>query len=440
MKLRLAVNLSSWLDISQARQALIAFLLARRHGAQLLLRLDDADAGRARPEHGRSVPHDLAWLGLDWDQTVQQSGRLPLYQAAAGRLRAAGRLYPCFESEEELNAKRDQRQRRGLSPIYDRAMLNLTPAQRARAEAGGKRPYWRFRLSGVEAEWGDMVLGRQRVKLSAVSDPILVRADDTPLQTFTSAVDDGELGITHVVREDSQRTSTAIQQDILAALGVRSGAVRYAHLPGLGLPEPAKGARAPTLRILRHDGIEPEALAACLAALGTPDSPVPAAAAVLARTFDLSRIAKDAPRFDPAELLALNRRHLRTLSFDAVQARLPPGATRPFWHAVRGHIDLLTEARAWWDIVAGEVVSPPMEAETAFLRQALSVLPAEPWDAATWPAWADALSRATGREGERLLLPLRLALTGEEQGPELPDLLPLIGRSRAAERLARATR
>ena len=440
MKLRLAANPATWLDIAQARQALVTYLLARRHGAQLLLRLDDADPGRVRPEHLQSIPHDLAWLGLDWDQTVQQSARLPLYQAAADRLRAAGRLYPCFESEEELNAKRDQRQRRGLSPIYDRAMLKLTPEQRARADAGGKRPYWRFRLSGADAEWGDMALGRQRVKRAAVSDPILVRADGAPLQTFAAAVDDQDLGITHVVREDGQLTNTAIQQDILAALGARPGAVRYAHLPALGLPKPAKGARAPTVRGLRNDGIEPEALAAYLAGLGALSAPAPATPAALARAHDLSQIGKAAPRFDPSELLALNRRHLRTLPFEAVQARLPPGAAQPFWHAVRGHLDLLTEARAWWDIVAGDFVPPPMEAEAPFLRQAVEGLPAEPWDAATWPAWTEAVGRATGREGQCLDLPLRLALTGEEQGPDLSDLLPLIGRPRAVIRLTRAMR
>ena len=442
MKLRLAPSLNAPLDVAHARAALVTYLLARRHHGQLLLRLDDADPARTRPELADSIPHDLSWLGLDWDQTVRQSDRLPLYHAAAERLRAAGRLYPCFESEEELNAKRDQRQRRGQPAIYDRAMLKLTPEQRARAEAGGKRPYWRFRLSGIDAEWGDMVLGRQRVKLSAVSDPILIRADDTPLQTFTSVVDDLDLGITHVVRE-GDATNAGIQADIMAALGARPGATRFAHLPPLRLPGAPKTGRrsaALTLRTLRNDGIEPASLAAYLAALGVPDEPVPAIPAALARTYDLSRVGKSPPRFELAELLALNRRALRTLPFEAAQPRLPPGASEPFWHAIRGHIDLLTEARSWWNVVSDGFIALSAEDDPAFLRDALSLLPPEPWDEGTWPGWTEALRAATGREGGRLCRPLRLALTGEEQGPGLPALLPLIGRPRTVERLSRAMR
>jgi glutamyl-tRNA synthetase len=435
MKLRFAPTPNSILHVGQARVALVNWLVARRNGGQFLLRLDDADAERCRADYAEAIEHDLRWLGLDWDECVAQSARRDRYAEAAARLEASGRLYPCFEGEEELTFKREQRQKQGKSPIYDRAMLKMTAAQRAQAEAGGKRPYFRFLLSGVQAEWGDMVLGRQQVKLSAVSDPVVIRADGTPLHSFASAVDDLELGVTHVIRDAGHLTNTGIQLDILAALGARPNTVRFGHLPALAELPAGKRTTLPSLRSLRADGIEPAALAGTLASLGTPDQPHAASAALLAETYDLTRIGKDAPRFDAAALLAVNRAALGAMPFEAAQDRLPPAATPAFWHSVRGSLDLMREARGWWDVVAGTIIPPLIEGEVDFLQQALALLPSEPWDHTTWSDWRAALQAETGRSNGAMDEPLRLALTGEEHGPELAELLPLMGRSRVVERL-----
>ncbi len=433
MKLRFAPAPTGLLHVGQARIALANWLLARRHGGRFLLRLDDI-GDRSRADYADGIEHDLAWLGLDWDEHVRQSDRLDRYAAAADRLRAAGRLYPCFESDDELNFKRELRHRQGRSTIYDRAMLKMTAAQRAQAEAGGKVPYWRFLLSGKAAEWDDTVGGRQSVKLSALSDPVLVRADGTPLPSFASVVDDLELGITHVVRGADHLVNTGIQLDILAALGAPPQAIRFAHLPLL-LTDGAGRRGPPSLRSLRTDGIEPAALAGTLARLGTADAPAPEPAVLLAARYDLGRIGPDTPRFDPQTLLAVNRRALADMPFEAARDRLPPAATPAFWHAVRGSLDLMREARGWWDVVAGTIVPPLVEGETEFLQDALAVLPPEPWDDGTWPAWLGALATASGLAGDEMDAPLRLALTGEEDGPPLRDLLPLMGRARVAERL-----
>ena len=445
MKLRLAPSPAALLHIGNARIALATWLLARRHGGHLTLRLDDLE-DRIRPGQLNTqldaLKQDLTWLGLDWDVAVVQTERQPHYAAAIEKLVASGRLYPCFESEEELTSKREQRQRRGQPSLYDRAMLKMTAEQRAAAEAGGKRPYWRFLLSGVPAQWGDMVLGRQEIKLSAVSDPILVRADGTPLPLLTAVVDDIQLGITHAVHGEDHLTATGIQLDLRAALGIassltRPGTLRFAHLPLLADARGAslKRTSALSLRSLRTDGIEPAALAGLLATLGTAHDPAPQTAAAIAPTYDLSHVAKTAPRFDPQQLLALNRRALKALPFEAVQDRLPPAATPAFWQAVRGSLDLLREARGWWDVVGGSIVPPLVEDEAEFLNQALEALPPEPWDETTWGSWSTALREASGRKGRKLLLPLRLALTGEDHGPDLQDLLPLMGRARVAGRL-----
>jgi glutamyl-tRNA synthetase len=435
---RFAPSPTGLLHVGNARVALANQLFARHHGGRFILRIDDTDPERSKDEYAEAIARDLRWLGLGWNDSFRQRDRLDHYAAAADRLKQSGRLYPCFESEDELRAKREQRLKRGLAPVYDRAMLNLTPAQRAQAEANGKRPYWRFRLSDAVLEWQDMVLGRRQVKLPTVSDPVLIRADGTPLYTFTSVVDDIATGITHVIRGEDHITNTGVQMDIFAALDADPASLGFAHLPLLTDSDGGKLSKrldSLTLRKLRHDGVEPLAITAYLASLGTSDDPQPLSLAELAARFDLTHVSHSAARFDISQMLALNRRVLHALPFAAVADRLPAGATEAFWLAVRGNLDLLSEARGWWDVVAGTIVPPPIEGEGAFLHQAIGSLPPEPWNGEVWRVWTDALKQATGRKGRALFMPLRLALTGEDHGPELRELLPLIGRVRAEQRL-----
>jgi glutamyl-tRNA synthetase len=438
MKLRFAPSPTGLLHVGNARVALANWLLARQRGGRVLLRLDDTDTLRSKAEYAEALAEDLTWLGLDWDDSFRQSDRLALYAAAAERLKASGHLYPCLENEDELRSKRDRQLKAGKPPVYDRAALSLTADQLARARANGKEPYWRFKLSHRSVTWRDGVLGERTVKLPSLSDPVLIRADGTPLYTFTSVVDDRESGVTHVVRGEDHVTNTGVQLDLWEALGGDPRALSFAHLPLLTDAEGgplSKRLGSLSLRQLRRDGIEPAALAGYLAALGTASDPHPGMPRDLLPGFRMDAISRSPARFDPRQLLALNRRWLHGASFEAVKDRLPEGADERFWLAVRGNLDLVTEARAWWEVVAGTVVPPPQEAEKAFLGAALDALPPEPWDEATWGAWTGALKESTGRKGRALFLPLRLALTGEEHGPELKVLLPLMGRERALLRL-----
>ncbi|MBI0435623.1 glutamate--tRNA ligase [Roseomonas sp. KE0001] len=445
MRLRFAPSPTGYLHVGNARVAVANWLLARRHGGRFILRLDDTDIGRSKPEYATAIEEDLRWLGLDWDESFRQTDRLERYAAAAERLKASGHLYPCLESEEELRFKREQRQRQGRPPVYDRAALKMTPEQLQRALDNGKQPYWRFRLSLRTVEWQDGVLGRRQVKLPAISDPVLIRADGSFLYTFTSVVDDLETGITDILRGEDHVTNTGVQIDILEALGGRAqgrpGALRFAHLPLLTDAEGgqlSKRLGSMGLRQLRRDGIEPAALVGYLASLGSSRDPVAAAPAELAGDFDLSRFSRSAARFDPAQLLALNRRHLHGLDFAAVRDRLPEGADEAFWLAVRGNLDLLAEARDWWAVAREPIEVPAQPEEAEFLRAALACMPPGPWDETSWGHWTRALGAATGRKGKALFLPLRRALTGEEHGPELRLFLPVIGPERAAERLRAA--
>jgi glutamyl-tRNA synthetase len=438
--LRFAPSPTGYLHVGNARVALANWLIARRDGGRFLLRLDDTDAERCKPEYASAIEEDLRWLGLDWDAMFRQSDRLDRYAAAAERLKATGRLYPCFESEEELAFKRERARRQGRPPVYDREALKMTPEQRARAEAKGKKPYWRFRLSLGTVSWRDGVLGERSVKLPTLSDPVLIRADGSPLYTFTSVVDDIEMGVTHIVRGEDHVTNTGIQLDIWAALGGDVTRIAFAHLPLLtdeaGGPL-SKRVGSVSLRQLRRDGVEPAALAGYLAALGTSRDPVAAMPAALAAGYDIGTVSKSPARFDTRQMLALNRRHLQGLPFEAVRDRLPAGASEAFWLAIRDNLDLLSEARLWWEVTSGEIDAPPQPEDAAYLAQALRLLP-ETLDAEAWRGWTEALAAATGRKGKALYRPLRIALTGETEGPDMAALLPLIGRARAAARLARA--
>jgi glutamyl-tRNA synthetase len=436
MRLRFAPSPTGYLHVGNARIALANWLVARKNGGQMWLRLDDTDTGRSKPEYAQGIEEDLRWLGLDWDGFARQSDRLDRYAAAAERLKASGRLYPCFESEEELNYKREQQRRQGRPPIYDRAALKMTPEQYEKALANGKTPYWRFKLSGRSVEWEDGVLGRRTVKLPSLSDPVLVRADGSPLYTFTSVVDDIEMGVTHIVRGEDHVTNTGVQLDIWEALG--GGRIAFAHLPLLldtdGGPL-SKRIGSLSLRQLRRDGVEPAAITGYLAGLGTSHDPHPAEPRALVEGFSLNDVSHNQPRFDLRQMLALNKKLLHALPFEAVREKLPAGADERFWNVVRGNVDLLPEARHWWEVAQGRIVPPSQPEERDFLRAAGEHLPEGALTEGSWHAWAEALKAATGRKGKALFLPLRLALTGEDKGPDMAALLPLIGRERAAERL-----
>jgi glutamyl-tRNA synthetase len=443
MKLRFAPSPTGLIHVGNARQVIANALYARRHGGTFQLRIDDTDRERSRDDYVDALHTDLAWLGIAWDETFRQSDRIDHYAAAIEKLKASGRLYPCFESEQELASKREARIRMRKPPIYDRAMLRMTAEQRAQAEANGKVPYWRFRLSDRTVTWDDMVMGHAQVKLQAISDPVLVRADGTVLYTLASVVDDMETGITHVLRGEDHLTNTGVQIDIAGALGARPGQFVFAHLPLL-LDEAggklSKRFDGLSLRALRQDGIDPGAVVSYLARLGSADDPAPLSFDELAASYDVRRVSRSAARFDMRQLLALNRRIMHQTPFAAIRDQLPEGATEAFWMAVRGNVDMVSELRHWWDVVGGVIVPPVQDGEGAYLLQALTLLPAEPWDAQTWKDWTGAVRVATGRTGKAMFHPLRVALTGEEKGPEMRDLLPLMGHERVAERLRIAAR
>jgi glutamyl-tRNA synthetase len=430
MKLRFAPSPTGLLHVGNARVALLNFLMARKAGGSFLLRLDDTDRERSSAAYAEAIKRDLGWLGISWDDEAVQSQRLDRYEAAADELKAAGRLYPCYETPEELSLKRKVALQTGRPPIYDRAALDLDDKARAALEAQGRRPHWRFKLLHTGIAWEDLIRGSVSFLGENIADPVLIREDGRPLYTLTSVVDDGALGISCVLRGEDHVTNTATQVQLFEALGYR--VPKFGHLPlltdaaGKGL---SKRLGSLSLEALRDSGLEAMAINSYLAKLGTPD-PIEAQAdlAALVAGFDISRFGRATPRFDPEELAHLNARILHALPFEAVAARLPEGFDAALWEVVRPNLTKLDDALIWYEIVRGKTL--PRVEDVEFSHLAASLLPEEPWDETTWGTWTTAVREASGRKGKGLFLPLRLALTGLDHGPELKYLLPLLGRAR----------
>lgn len=443
VRVRFAPSPTGRLHAGNIRTALINWLYARKAGGRFLLRLDDTDLERSSPEFAAAIEQDLRWLGLVWDEFARQSDRRPSYDAAVERLKEAGRLYPCFETPEELALKRKAQLAAGRPPIYDRAALALTDAERARFAAEGRRPHWRFRMSGETVAWSDLAHGPLEFLGRNLADPVLVRADGRLLYHLTSVVDDIELGVSHVIRGEDHIANTAEHIEMFRALGHEPPV--FAHTPllvGAGGEGLSKRAGSLTVAELRDQGIAPLALVSYLAKLGSAQAIEPRDdLATLVAEFDLAQLGRAAPRFDPRELERVDHEYLRRQPFPSVAALLADlglqAVDAALWQAVRGNVVRLTDCRDWLAVRDGPIA--PVIEEPGFAAEAAAALPDEPLDPESWGRWTAALGAATGRKGKALFRPLRLALTGREHGPEMRNLLPLIGRARALARLAGET-
>lgn len=436
---RFAPSPTGHLHVGNLRTAIHNWMWARRHNGRFLLRLDDTDVERSRPEYAEGIRADLAWLGLTPDDEVKQSDRFALYEARFTELRAAGRVYPCYETAQELDLKRKVQLGRGLPPVYDRAALNLAPDQIAAYEAEGRTPHWRFRLDhDAPIEWTDMVRGSQHFDPKLLSDPVIRRADGSWLYMLPSVIDDVDMGITHVVRGEDHVTNTAAQIQMFAALGATPPA--FAHEALLVGSEGKLSKRLGSLGVgtFREQGLERQALIALLARIGTSDPVIPVAdPAPLIAGFDFAHFGRAPARFDEGELKLLNQKIVHLLDYDAVKDRLPDGVSEAGWLALRPNLEIVADISDWWRIVTGPISPPAPEAEDApYLAAAADVLASLPFDAGVWPALTERLKAETGRKGKALFLPLRRALTGLDHGPDMAALLPLIGRDEALARLA----
>lgn len=435
---RFAPSPTGRLHVGNIRTALLNWLFARAHGGRFVLRIDDTDAQRSEETFVDAIRADLAWLGLAPDDEARQSQRFDRYEARFQALVDDGRIYPAYETAQELDLKRKIQLGRGLPPVYDRAALALTDAERAKLEADGVRPHWRFKLDHDAAiGWDDLIRGPQSFDPATMSDPVVRRADGTWLYMLPSAIDDIELGITHVVRGEDHVSNTALQLQMFAAM--QATAPTFAHAALLTGSEGKLSKRLGSLGVdhFRDVGIEPQAVLALLARIGTSQpvepfvDPTPLIAA-----FDFAHFGRAPARFDEAELAQLNARIVHQLPYETVASRLPDDMTAAGWEAVRPNLNTVADAADWWRIVQGPIASENAADDREFLAQAATLAATLDWTADPWHALTAALKAQTGRTGKALFLPLRRALTGLDHGPDMATLLPLIAREEAIGRLS----
>ena len=438
IKVRFAPSPTGNLHVGNLRTALVNYLFARKTGGQFMLRIDDTDTERSTTAFEASIRNDLKWMGMDWDVEDRQSERLARYDQALAQLRDAGRAYPCFETAEELSLKRKAQLSAGRPPVYDRAALKLSAEQIAAFEAEGRRPHWRFKLDDAEVRWHDLVRGDVAYHMSSLSDPVLMREDGRVIYTMASVVDDIDHGISHIIRGEDHVTNSAAQIQLFEALGAKPPTMGHVALlagaDGEGL---SKRLGSLSISELREQGIEAMAIASLLARIGTSDPVNPTSdMAMVIEGFDISRFGRATAKFDPAELAQVNARVVQELSFESVAGRLEAmgiGGGEAFWLAVRDNIGTVGEAGEWWNICTTSIVPVIDDAEVT--KAAAECLPEGALEAGVWADWTRAIAASTGKKGRGLFMPLRLALTGKEKGPELAPLLAFMGRERVIARL-----
>lgn len=436
---RFAPSPTGFIHVGNVRTALVCYLFARSHHGQFMLRLDDTDKERSREECAVQIEEDLTWLGLKWDIFSRQSDRLKRYEEIKEKLISDGLLYPCYETTEELDVKRKMQLNRGMPPIYDRTALKLSNKERQTFEDKGIQPHWRFKLDVNKViEWDDLVKGKQHFEAKNLSDPVLIRANGTPTYMLPSAIDDMDYSISHVVRGEDHVTNTAIQIQLFEAIG--SHIPRFAHHSLMK----SKGGKISKreggfdIGALRKEGIEPMAITSFLARLGT-SQPIEPRASIdqLVDHFDISTFSRASAIYDYDELERINAKILHLLSFNDVKDRLLTlGLTKldePFWESVKPNLRRFGEITEWWEICK-ETITPVVE-DLDFLQTASKLLPDGQWDENTWGKLVEDVKKETGRKGKELFMPLRKALTARESGPELKQLLPLIGSEKAHARL-----
>lgn len=437
---RFAPSPTGFLHVGNIRAAIINFLYAKKNQGEFFLRLDDTDDQRVKDEYRDMIITDMAWLGLTYDKIIKQSDRLEKYEEAKNILIKSGRLYECFETADELKLQRKAQIASGITPIYNRDALNLTAEQKESLRASGLKPHYRFLLKDQTTSWDDKIKGKITYEGRHFSDPILIRDNGVPTYTFCSVVDDIEFGVTDIIRGEDHITNTAIQIQIFEALGGK--APDFAHLALVKAMEGKISKREGgfDVKSLRLDGYEAMTIIDLLAQIGTSDAiKTYKNFDELIANFDFSKFSKSATNYDISELNNINQKLLQNLTFAEIKPRLAEiGLDRveePLWEAIKPNINFLSEAKEWYDIFTKELQHQNKEEDKDFLSMAAELLPQDTKDENCWNLWLTEIKKNTDRKGKNLFMPLRLALSSKEHGPELKFLVNLIDRNEILRRL-----
>ena len=435
---RFAPSPTGLLHLGNIRTALINWLYARTNNGKFILRIDDTDLERSKDEYISQIKYDLDWLGIDFDETFNQSSRFDRYREQFEKLKADGRIYPCYETPEELERKRKLLIAAGGKQVYDRSAMELTDQQKKDYEAEGRKPHWRFLLKTERMKWDDLLKGEIDIDLTSLSDPVLFREDGVPLYTFSSAGDDIDYGITNVIRGDDHTSNTAVQVEIINALDQNK--ITFAHhalLKASSGDKLSKRDNVISISSFREANMEPISILSLLATIGTSNSiELKDNIDQIKSEFKLSTISTSPGRIEIDVLNALNKKQVQKYNFSEIEERLKKideKIDQKFWETIRGNLNVVEDIKQWTDIVFNSETIKPSDKD--YIKIAMELIPDDPWNDETWGLWTSAIKEKTGRKGKELFLPLREAFTGLNHGPEMKLLIQLLGREKIIERV-----
>ena len=435
---RFAPSPTGLLHLGNIRTALINWLYARTNNGKFILRIDDTDLERSKDEYISQIKYDLDWLGIDFDETFNQSSRFDRYREQFEKLKADGRIYPCYETPEELERKRKLLIAAGGKQVYDRSAMELTDQQKKDYEAQGRKPHWRFLLKTERMKWDDLLKGEIDIDLTSLSDPVLFREDGVPLYTFSSAVDDIDYGITNVIRGDDHTSNTAVQVEIINALDQNK--ITFAHhalLKASSGDKLSKRDNVISISSFREVNMEPISILSLLATIGKSNSiELKDNIDQIKSEFKLSTISTSPGRIEIDVLNALNKKQVQKYNFSEIEERLKKideKIDQKFWETIRGNLNVVEDIKQWTDIVFNSETIKPSDKD--YIKIAIELIPDDPWNDETWGLWTSAIKEKTGRKGKELFLPLREAFTGLNHGPEMKLLIQLLGREKIIERV-----
>ena len=439
IKVRFAPSPTGYLHIGNFRTALVNFLFARNVNGHFMLRIDDTDQERSSLEYEEAIKEDLSWMSINWDSLEKQSSRLSNYDDALETLLDKKRAYPCFETAEELSLKRKGQLSSGKPPVYDRSALKLSDSDIADLKSKGKKAHYRFLLNHTDVNWDDLVKGPSKYNMSNLSDPVILREDGRVIYTLASVVDDIDFKVTDILRGEDHMTNSAAQIQLFEALG--SSAPRLGHLSlltdisGSGL---SKRLGSLSLKDLRHEGFEPMAISSLLSKVGTSD-PIDVFKDIkqIIKEFDINKFGKSKPKFDKNELSNLNSKFFQLMDYEDIINKLKTmdlNITKEFWYLIRGNIEILDDVKIWMNVCFGNIQTKNIDSD--LLSLALKLLPHDQFNENTWSIWTNLLKIESGKKGKDLYKPLRLCLTGQDNGPEMASLISIMGKDKVIERLS----
>tara|TARA_B100001250_G_scaffold220436_1_gene189112 strand:- start:1218 stop:2552 length:1335 start_codon:yes stop_codon:yes gene_type:complete len=434
MRLRFAPSPTGFMHVGNARSAVLNWAYAKKNKGEFILRIDDTDKIRSKKDYEKNIKENLRWLGLDWDKTFNQSSKYENYEINILKLKESGRIYPCFETEEELSLKRKSLLSSGKPPIYDRSSLKLTKKDIEKNLNEGKKPHWRFKLVDEIISWQDLIKGKVSFDSKNLSDPILIREDGSLLYHLPSVIDDIDEKITNIIRGEDHISNTAFHIQLFKSLN--ASVPKFAHHPFLTDSEgKGFGKRLGSLSInkLQDLGYEYITILNYLLNIGSnQDIIADKNISSLINNFDLKNISSSNPKFSIDVLKSLNKDILQSYVFDEISDRInlicEDLIDKKLWQFTKNNIDFFVEIKNWVDIIKSENNFMKDTMDAKLINAAIESLPEDPYNEDSWDIWTSKIKDLTSLKGKDLFMPLRKILTGMNNGPELKYLLPLLNK------------